>query len=69
MKIKSIKARKLFGYHSYDINLNKDISFVYGSNALGKTTLAEIVSGKPNLLADKIIINYDEPVNGQKKLF
>lgn len=41
--INKISIRKLFGYHSYDLNFSNDLSIIYGSNGLGKTTLFKLL--------------------------
>ena len=53
--ISKVEVRGLFGYHSYDYNLNGELSIIFGSNGLGKTTLFNIlncifaVPGEPKL--------------------
>ena len=42
-KINKIEVRKLFGYHSYDIEFAKDLSMLYGANGLGKTTIFRLI--------------------------
>lgn len=41
--ISKISVRKLFGYHSYDLNFDGDLSIIYGSNGLGKTTIFRLL--------------------------
>ena len=41
--ISKISVRKLFGYHSYDLNFDGDLSIIYGSNGLGKTTIFKLL--------------------------
>lgn len=41
-QIKKISVRKLFGYNSYDLDFSNDLSIIYGSNALGKTTIFKL---------------------------
>lgn len=43
MKIKKIKINGLHGYFQYDINLNEDISLLYGKNGSGKTTILNLI--------------------------
>lgn len=43
MKIKKIKINGLHGYFQYDINLNEDISLLYGKNGSGKTTVLNLI--------------------------
>lgn len=58
MKIKKIQVDKLHGYFDYDINLNEDISLLYGKNGSGKTTVLNligfIISGELYKLKDVI---------------
>ena len=42
-QISKISVRKLFGYHSYNLHLENDLSIVYGTNGLGKTTIFKIL--------------------------
>jgi len=42
--ISKIMVRGLFGYHNYDIDLTNDVSVIFGSNALGKTTLFKLLN-------------------------
>lgn len=54
-QIKKISVRKLFGYNSYDLDFNNDLSIIYGSNALGKTTvfkLFEYIFLRPKINSD-----------------
>lgn len=44
MIIKNFLIRKLHGYYNYNISLNDDISFIYGPNGCGKTTILNIIS-------------------------
>lgn len=41
--IRKIEVRNLFGYHSYDLELKNDLAIIIGSNALGKTTIFNIL--------------------------
>ena len=41
--IKKIQVRDLFGYHSYDLELKNDLAIIIGTNALGKTTIFNIL--------------------------
>ena len=43
MKIKKIQISGLHGYFDYDINLNEDISLLYGKNGSGKTTVLNLI--------------------------
>lgn len=44
MIINKVLIQKLHGYYDYNINLNEDITFIYGSNGCGKTTVLNIIS-------------------------
>ncbi|MFS9010066.1 AAA family ATPase [uncultured Streptococcus sp.] len=43
MKIKKIQINGLHGYFQYDIDLNEDISLLYGKNGSGKTTVLNLI--------------------------
>lgn len=72
MIIKKITIYDLHGEYDYQINFDEQITFLYGSNGCGKTTilniLAAIVTGKLYKLIDytfsKIILDY---VDGNSK--
>ena len=40
--VKSIKVKKLHGMYDLNIDFDKDISIIYGSNGKGKTTILNI---------------------------
>ncbi len=44
MKLLGINIKKLHGYYSYNVALNEDITFLYGGNGSGKTTILNIIS-------------------------
>ena len=50
MKITEFKIKSLHGFFDYDIKLNEDLTFIYGENGSGKTTvlnmLDNVVSGE-----------------------
>lgn len=50
MKISELKIRALHGIYDYDVEFNDDITFFYGENGCGKTTilniLGNIISGE-----------------------
>lgn len=56
MKIKRLIVEKLYGVYNYDVLFNSDITFLYGENGCGKTTILNItgaiVTGKLYLLFD-----------------
>lgn len=41
--ISKISVRGLFGYNSYDFNINRELSMICGSNGLGKTTIFKLL--------------------------
>lgn len=41
--ISKISVRGLFGYNSYDFNIDRDLSMICGSNGLGKTTIFKLL--------------------------
>ena len=43
MKLKSFKAKNVFGYMNFDINFNDDITLLYGINGSGKTTALKLI--------------------------
>lgn len=43
MKIVNLKVFKLHGMYNYDLDFNKDITFIYGVNGCGKTTMLNII--------------------------
>ena len=43
MKLKSFKAKNVFGYMNFDINFNDDIILLYGINGSGKTTALKLI--------------------------
>ncbi|MCQ2462398.1 MAG: ATP-binding protein [Clostridia bacterium] len=44
VKIAKFNIKKLFGYADYSIKFNKDITFLYGDNGCGKTTMLNIIT-------------------------
>lgn len=50
MKIVGFKIKALYGFFDYNVALNKDLTFIYGENGSGKTTvlnmLDHVVSGE-----------------------
>ena len=50
MKIVGFKIQALYGFFDYNVALNKDLTFIYGENGSGKTTvlnmLDHVVSGE-----------------------
>ena len=39
MKLENLVIEKLHGIYNYDVDFNEDITFLYGSNGCGKTTI------------------------------
>ena len=44
MKILELKITKLHDYIDYNIMFNKDVTFLYGDNGCGKTTVLNIIT-------------------------
>lgn len=44
VKIKKLKIEKLHDYIDYDIEFNDDVTFLYGNNGCGKTTILNILT-------------------------
>ncbi|OCA88341.1 hypothetical protein A8F94_08720 [Bacillus sp. FJAT-27225] len=42
MKLVSLNVRNLYGYFDYNIDFNSDVTFIYGTNGCGKTTILNI---------------------------
>lgn len=42
MKLIDLTIRELYGYYDYDVKFNEDITFIYGANGCGKTTVLNI---------------------------
>ena len=74
MKITEFKIKSLHGFFDYDIKLNEDLTFIYGENGSGKTTvlnmLDSVVSGEIyNLFKynfKKIIVNFENRNSNRK---
>lgn len=43
MRIKRFVARKVHDYMDFDIDFNKDVNFLIGSNGSGKTTSIKLI--------------------------
>lgn len=44
MKIAKLTVKNLHGHNNYDVDFNSDITFLYGDNGCGKTTILNIVT-------------------------
>lgn len=42
MKLISLEVKKLYGCYNYSVNFNSDVTFIYGTNGCGKTTILNI---------------------------
>ncbi len=42
VKISELHINKLYGHYNYDVNFNEDVTFIFGSNGCGKTTVLNI---------------------------
>lgn len=42
VKLISISIKKLYGCYDYNVNFNSDVTFIYGMNGCGKTTILNI---------------------------
>lgn len=42
VKLVNLHIKKLYGFYNYDINFNSDVTFIYGANGCGKTTILNI---------------------------
>ena len=77
MKITSLHIRKLHKHYDYDVEFNKDVTFLYGTNGCGKTTILNItealISGHLYKLFeydfDEIILFYSNDISSDNSLF
>lgn len=73
MKILRLKVTKLYGVFDYDVVFNSDVTFIYGENGCGKTTILNIteaiITGQLYNLFEynfkEIVLYYSH--NGKKK--
>lgn len=58
MKITTLKISKLHGFFDYEVKFNEDITFIYGENGSGKTTVLNILD---NIVSGEIykLFKYD----------
>lgn len=76
MKIKRIEIKKLHGDYDYKIEFDNNLTFLYGSNGCGKTTilniLAAIITGKIYNLVEyvfsKIVLTYGDTLEQNEKI-
>lgn len=76
MKITRFQIKELHGIFNYDVRLNEDLTFIYGENGSGKTTvlnmLDSVVSGEVyklfNYRFEEVIVYYEKRKNGVKSL-
>ena len=76
MLIKRIRIYNLHGQHDYDIEFDSKLTFLFGANGCGKTTvlniLAAIVTGKlyslTDFVFDKIDLFYCDSNNVEEKI-
>ena len=76
MKITRFQIKELHGIFDYDVRLNEDLTFIYGENGSGKTTvlnmLDSVVSGEVyklfNYSFKEIIVYYEKRKSGVKSL-
>lgn len=74
VKLVALKISKLHGCYNYDVEFNSDVTFIYGENGCGKTTILNIteiiITGQLyklfNYAFTEIELTYDSK-NGQKK--
>lgn len=75
MIIKRLEIKHLYGIYNYNVKFNDDLTFIYGENGCGKTTILDIVSSiitgrLYNLFIykfDEIILSYREAKNRNLK--
>lgn len=71
VKLISLHIERLYGFYNYDINFNPDVTFIYGVNGCGKTTILNIteaiITGHLFKLFDyqfeKITLHYAKSIN------
>lgn len=42
VKLISISIKNMYGCYDYNVNFNTDVTFIYGTNGCGKTTILNI---------------------------
>lgn len=71
MIVKGFSAKSVFGYLDFNINFNKDVSFLVGGNGSGKTTALKLMNAliNPNFkeLLQIPFVNCSLEINSEKK--
>lgn len=61
MMIRQLIIKRLYGVYNYDVSFNDDLTFIYGDNGCGKTTILDILS---SILTGRIykllVYNFEE---------
>lgn len=76
MKLKKLEIKSLYGIYDYNIDFNSDITFIYGKNGCGKTTVLNIIesviTGDLSIFYEikfgSIILQYESENNIEKKI-
>ena len=55
MRIESLDIRKLHNLYDYSVQFKPDLTFLYGSNGCGKTTILRVLIGLENADSGEII--------------
>lgn len=75
VKLSSLEIKELYGCYDYKVSFNSDVTFLYGTNGCGKTTILNIteaiITGQLfklyNYHFSKIILYYFSPNNSHDK--
>lgn len=76
MKLKKLEIKSLYGIYDYNIDFNSDITFIYGKNGCGKTTvlniIESIITGDLSIFYEikfgSIILQYESENNIENKI-
>lgn len=76
MKLKKLEIKSLYGIYNYNIDFNSDITFIYGKNGCGKTTvlniIESIITGDLSIFYeikfDNIILHYESEDKNKDKI-
>ena len=76
MKLKKLEIKSLYGIYDYNIDFNSDITFIYGKNGCGKTTvlniIKSIITGDLSIFYEikfgSIILQYESENNIENKI-